>query len=428
MKKILALILAMSLAFTLFVGCGAQDPAPTTDSTAPTTDSTEPEAEEVSLKTVSMFGATDPALEKYNVVLEEFKAANPHIEVVDESSASDETWKAKIKADFAVGNEPDVILYFTDANSHELISQGKFVDVETIRAEFPEFVDHISDHSFTTAPDGKQYAVSTRGFYEALFCNTDLFEKYDLELPTNWDSLLKAVEVFVANDIVPFAASFSDVPHYMIEHLIIAAGGIEGHKAVPTSVDDIPASWVTAMEQFEVLYNMGAFPVDVNATTNPLVNELFNTKQAAMVVDGSWFVPTDAETAVAMPFPSMTEDNSKAVVGGFTSGWYITEKAWADESKRQALVDFVEAVSTPEFLGSITTVAPCDIPAPTGLSNVAQTGYETFVGAGADLDLPVDSRISGEPWVLWTGSISSLAEGELDATEMLNEVITEFLN
>lgn len=390
-----------------------------------TTEAVETTGEKITLNTVSMFGATDPALASYNEMVAEFAAKYPNVEVLDESSASNEEWKSRIKADFAVGNEPDVILYFTDANSYGLIESGSFVDLETIRSEFPEFAGHINDHTYTTAPDGKQYAVPTRGFYEALFCNKDLFDKYNLELPTNWENLMTAIETFKSNDIVPFAISLSDVPHYMIEHLVMAAGGVEDHRIVPNSAEEIPDSWVTGMEQFEVLYNAGAFPVDVNSTTDSLTSELFYNKQAAMKVDGSWFMGgiEDKDNVVAMPFPSMTKDNSNDIIAGFTSGWYITKKAWDDETKRQACVDFIEMVSSPEFLQKITTVAPCDLPKPEEMTLLDQTGWDTFVNAKDRVDLPIDSRISGEAWSAWIDSVGDMVEGNKEPKEVLENVI-----
>lgn len=439
MKKVfksVSVVLSAVLLMGALAGCSAKEKdAEKTDTKDPqkveketeaeTEVEAEVEAEDVTINTVSMFGATDPALEVYNETVKAFMDKYPHVKVVDESSASNEEWKSRIKADFAVGNEPDVILYFTDANSHALIESGSFVDLETIRKDFPDFASHMNDHTYTTAPDGKQYAIPTRGFYEALFCNKDLFDQYNLELPTNWENLMTAVKTFKDNGIVPFAISLSDIPHYMIEHLVMAAGGVEDHRLVPKSAEEIPDSWVTAMEQFEVLYNAGAFPVDVNSTTDSLTSELFYNKQAAMKVDGSWFMGgiEDKENVVTMAFPSMTKDNSNDIVAGFTSGWYITKKAWDDESKRQACIDFIEMVSTPEFLGAITMVAPCDMEKPAEMTLLDQTGWDTFVNAKDRVDLPIDSRISGEAWSAWIDAVGNIAEGTKDPREVLENVI-----
>lgn len=435
MKK-LTKALALTLGLSLMAGCAGTSGEQKTDNSKPKEETnasktqSKSEGAKVTLKTVSMFGATDPALGVYNETIEKFKSQYPNVTVMDESSASNEEWKSRIKADFAVGNEPDVILYFTDANAKALIENGSFVDLETIRKDYPDFVKHIYDRAYTTAPDGKQYAVPTRGFYEALYCNKDLFDKYNLELPTNWNNLMKAIETFKANGVVPFAVSFSDIPHYMVEHLVLAAGGLKDHKAVPNSVQEIPESWIKAMDQFKVFYDAGAFPTDVNATTDPLTGEMFYNKQAAMRVDGSWFMGgvTDRDSVVAMPFPSMTKENNKDIISGFTSGWYITKKAWEDESKRQACVDFVEMVSTPEFLSKITTVAPCELPKPSNMALVDRTGWDTFAEAKENVDLPIDSRISGEAWSTWLGAVGNMSEGSIAPKDVLEEVITIYNN
>ncbi|MDF2596433.1 MAG: transporter substrate-binding protein, partial [Clostridia bacterium] len=150
------------------------------------------------------------------------------------------------------------------------------------------------------------------------------------------------------------------------------------------------------------------------------------SKQAAMKIDGSWFMGgiADKENVVAMPFPSIEKDNSKDIVAGFTSGWYITQKAWDDESKRQACVDFIEMVSAPEFLGKITTVAPCELPVPEDMTLLDQTGWDTFVNAEDRVDLPIDSRISGEAWSTWLTSVGHMAEGSITSQEVLDNVIT----
>lgn len=430
-SKIVSMLLTIVLLLGLLSACskGTQE-ATTPEKVEALESNTETTDKKITLNTVSMFGATDPALEHYNQLLLDFQDKYPNIEVMDESSASNEEWKSRIKADFAVGNEPDVILYFTDANSHGLIKNGSFVDIETIRTEFPDFGKHIYDYAFTNAPDEKQYAIPTRGFYEALFCNKDLFDQYNLELPTNWDNLMTAVKTFKENGIVPFAVSFSDVPHYMIEHLVMAAGGVKDHRIVPASPDEIPNSWVKGMEQFKVLYDAGAFPVDVNSTTDALAAELFYSKQAAMKVDGSWFMGgiTDKDNSVTMPFPSMTKDDSTDIIAGFTSGWYITKKAWEDESKRQACVDFIEMVSTPEFLQKITSIAPCELPTPENLSTLDQTGWDMFINSKDRVDLPIDSRISGEAWSAWLNSVGYLIEGTKEPQEVLENVITIYNN
>ena len=173
----------------------------------------------VTLKTVSMFGGTDPNAEVYAAINDEFMAENSHVTIEDNSQTSDEEWKAAVNADFSVGNEPDVIQFFTDATADTIIATDKLVSVEEIRAEYPDYAKDTLDSALAAAAntDGVQRAVPTTGYWEGLFCNKDLFDQYDLELPTDWASLEKAITTFKENDIIPIACSLNNVPHYWIE-------------------------------------------------------------------------------------------------------------------------------------------------------------------------------------------------------------------
>ena len=80
-----------------------------------------------------MMGGTDANGPKYQDVIKQFQTDNPNVTIEDESQVSDQNWKTKIAADFAVGNEPDVIQYFTDANASDVLKADKFVDIATIK-------------------------------------------------------------------------------------------------------------------------------------------------------------------------------------------------------------------------------------------------------------------------------------------------------
>ena len=77
-----------------------------------------------------------------------------------------------VNADFSVGNEPDVIQFFTDATADTIIATDKLVSVEEIRAEYPDYAKDTLDSALAAAAntDGVQRAVPTTGYWEGLFC------------------------------------------------------------------------------------------------------------------------------------------------------------------------------------------------------------------------------------------------------------------
>jgi raffinose/stachyose/melibiose transport system substrate-binding protein len=439
--KILALLLSLSMMFSLMAACSKKEEKQNTpasgsagisDNKDGAADKGKEAAEEkknpVTLTTVSMYGGTDPNAGKYQDINAKFMQDYPYITIEDDSQTADQDWKTKIAADFAVGNEPDVIQYFTDANASDVLAANKFVSIEEIRAVYPDYAGDILDSALAAAanPDGVMRAVPTTGYWEGLFCNKDLFDQYNLELPTDWDKMLKAIETFKANGIVPIAVSLNNVPHYWVEFLMLYAAGPEAYSVVPT---EAPADWAKGLDMFKTLRDMGAFPVDTDTIDNDLAGELFKNKQAAMQLDGSWFLAgiPDQENTVVAAFPAFpgAKAQAKAMVGGISSGFYITKKAWEDPDKRDAAVKFVMAHTNKESIKNYwggngqaaAAVDPLESMTPLGISGLNYSSAATSISA------PTDSRISQEAYNTLIAGIVDVSTGAKSSVDLLNEVL-----
>lgn len=375
-----------------------------------------------------MFGGTDANAPVYQGINEQFMKDYPYITLEDDSQTADQDWKTKIAADFAVGNEPDVIQYFTDANASDVLAADKFVSIDEIKAEYPEYAGDTLDTALKAAanPDGVQRAVPTTGYWEGLFCNKDLFDKYGLELPTDWDKMTKAIETFKKNDIVPIAVSLNNVPHYWVEFLMLSAAGPDGYAQVPASA---PAEWATGLTMIKTLRDMGAFPADTDTIDNELAGELFKNKEAAMQLDGSWYaggIP-DQDNTVVCAFPTIPGGKAPAgaMVGGISSGFYITKKAWEDPDKKDAAVKFVmahtnKASVTKYWNGNgqaACAVDPLDTMTPLGVSGL------NYSSAATSISTPTDSRISQEAYNTLISGIVDVSTGAKSPEDLLNEVL-----
>ncbi|MDO5299303.1 MAG: ABC transporter substrate-binding protein [Clostridia bacterium] len=396
MKKWFALLLAVSMLFTLSAGALAEG---------------------VTLKTVSSFAGTDASADAYTEILKAFEAETGNT-VVDSSSTSDEAWKASVLNDFAAGNEPDVLFFFAaSADSKPILD--KVVPIEEINAAYPDL--NLTENAVLTEDDGKIYAIPSRPFWEGLFVNTDLFEEYGLELPTDWAKLEAAVAKFNEVGIVPIAVSLSDIPHYIAEFAIIACGTPEEHMARPKSLEEVPDSWYEGMELIAKLYEMGAFAKDVNATTEAVTSQMFKDKKAAMQIDGSWFangIPQSSmDTTIVIPFPTYAEDaDPTAFIGGVSMGFYLTRKAWDDPEKRD------EAVALLAYLTNADSAAKLGGYQFSG--KLLESSYEMINNAKYMLSPFQDamSKEARETWLL--GCIASVADGSMSAQECWEKVMT----
>ncbi len=377
------------------------------------------ENQEVVLRTVSMSGGATPGAGVYEEIRLEFMAENPNIYIEDEMQTSDEQWKIGVVTDFSVGDEPDVIQFFTDATANQLVEMDKFVTIDEIREVYPEYAADTYDWALAQAAnqDGIARAVPTTGFWEGLYVNQELFEQCGLELPSDWDSLLNAVKVFRENDILPVSCALANVPHYWLEHLLLYTAG---EKDYLNPGEKVPNSWVQAVELFQILREAGAFPEDTDNITNEYAQELFINKKAAMLLDGSWYFPsvTDTEHTLVIPFPGVPDQKAEpgTMIGGITSGFYITRRAWNDLQKREAAVKYVmahtcrEAVQRYYEVGGGSAVAATAVKAPENRNTLAGCAA-AYVENGRQKLLPTDSRMEPEAYRMLIAGIPEISTG-----------------
>src|SRR5699024_10851801 len=94
-------------------------------------DEEEATKEDVELRIVTTMAGTDPAAKVFQELLDEFKAENSHVSIVDESQSADAgTIRTKINTDFTSDNEPEIMFYFNTIDAEGLIENGKVVNLE----------------------------------------------------------------------------------------------------------------------------------------------------------------------------------------------------------------------------------------------------------------------------------------------------------
>lgn len=373
--------------------------------------------EPVTLRTVSTFAGSDAGAQVYVDLLHAWEEKTGN-QADDFSAVSDEAWKMAVLNDFAAGNEPDVFFYFAaTADSKPLLN--KVVPIQEINEAYPNL--HLTQSEGLREDDGLIYAIDVRPFWEGLFVNIDLFEKFNLELPTDSQKFETAVAVFKENDIVPLAISLTDIPHYIVEFAILSSGSVSDYQARPLTEDDIPQSWFEGMKLIRHLYQIGAFPENVNATSEDLTTSFFINKKAAMLLDGSWranAVPeANWDSTLVLPFPVYSDKADKtAIIGGTSMGFYVSRRAWEDETKRDAAVSLLYHLTKDEskakfgfnFGGSMLKSA------------LALTDAAAKNGS---LAFPIGDVMNLDARNYWFDQIPAIADGTADIYQVLIETM-----
>ncbi len=259
----------------------------------------------------------------------------------------------------------------------------------------PDILDLVRE------PDGQVYALPLTGFYEGLYVNQEIFDKYDLDLPTDWAKFEVAVKVLRDNGITPIAGPLAQ-SHYLFEHFVFASAGKEEYE--DTLEGEIPQSWLKGLDNLKHFNELGAFPEDALSLEIESSQHMFTQEKAAMILEGSWFIGRCNEALqdkmVILPMP-VPEDGAKGdsdIIAGFSAGYYISRKAYDDQLKQEVVVDLVSHLTSGEAIKAIAAanggIPSADVQVD-GLSRLAINGQRMFLQADVKA-LPIDSRLRPE--------------------------------
>jgi len=435
-KKLLALLMAGSMVLSL-AACGGNGSGKEEGDTS----------EGTSLSVTTTFAGEDGNAQNYKNAIAEFEEAEG-IKINDSSATSDETFKARVETDFQTGSEPDVLFFFSGADANSFIEEGKVVSIDTIREEYPDYASNMNDDLISASlVDGEKYAVPVNGYWEAMFCNTAVLEEAGVEVPGEdytWEQFLADCEKIKAAGYTPIAASLGEIPHYWWEYGIFNHTSTETHLEVPTSAEEGNGpAWVEGMEDIKELYELGYFPENTLSAKDDETFAMFTNDKAAFLIDGSWKVGGIAAACQSDPEDPSTLDTEKLdnftvtyvptngereatdLIGGLSMGYYISAKAWEDESKREAAVKFVEHMTSDEkvaLFAQHTASALKEAPEVNEEDfNTLQIKSINMMAGVTSLTGAVQDAFSGECRVSTFDGMPQIVTGEVSAKDAVQE-------
>ena len=415
MKKSLAMLLVLVLMLSLVSVAAFADKA-------------------VTLNVVTSYGGDDGNRKNFENAVKAYEESTGN-KVNDGSATSNEEWKAKVLTDFETGSEPDVLFYFTNADAEPFIGAGKVVSLEEIRAEYPDYAGNMKDSMIAVAADGKQYAVPSSGYWENMFVNKKVLEDCGVAVPGpdyTWDQFLADCETIKEAGYTPIACSLVEVPHYWFEFTVMNNGTVENHLDVPAAADDAAAAkWAAGLNDIKALYEAGFFPANTLTASDAETVELFNSGEAAFLIDGSWKVGYFTENAedlndFAIAYvPGKGERSASEAIGGISMGYFITTKAWNDPDKREAAVEFVSQLTSDETLSTFVTTevtALVNGAKPEGLNPLQQSAADANANITAIAGAVQDSLTAEARGDLFA-NVQNVATGKMSAEDAVASAI-----
>ena len=360
MKKMLLVLLAGVAAFSLAACKGATAETTQTPDGMP--------IGPVTLNVTTTFAGEDTNAQHYQEAIAAWQAETGNI-INDASGTVVETFKARIISDFEMGSEPDILFYFNGVDSNPFVEGGKVVSIDEIRSVYPDYASNMQDSMMgASMVDGKNYSVPMNGYWEGLFVNKQVCEAAGVEIPgpnTTWDEFMEICQKVKDAGYIPIAASFAEVPHYWFEFCIYNYLEPSSHKILPKAIDDEQGmAWLNGITDMKMLYESGYLPENTLSATDGETFQLFVDSKAAFLIDGTWKVGGIEESTYNVDNFTVTyvpaKDNRKStdIIGGLSSGWYITKKAWKDPEKQKACVDFITYMTTDDMVTKFASYRP----------------------------------------------------------------------
>ena len=137
--------------------------------------------------------------------------------------------------------------------------------------------------------DVKQYSLPIRTCVNFMLYNTEIFEQYNLEVPTTWDEFMDVCETLKSNGVTPIA--MGDGEQWAAAHYIAALNV----QLVPFDTlekdyylnpgDFSDPGYVQALQLIKDMNDKGYFMDGMPSTSQNIAKEMFAAGQTAMIYD-----------------------------------------------------------------------------------------------------------------------------------------------
>ncbi len=227
----------------------------------------------------------------------EFQKTNPEIGIDWKQVAIDD-YDAAIMPSLGAGNGVDIFeMSAGSANGGVQKFAPSAIDLTPalIEALGEDYADKLNEASLTSMTvDGEIKALGVGTCYAGnLWINQDLFDQYEVEIPTDMESWKAAIAKFEENGIIGFVQGAGQGA-FNIDTFHAICDNVEPGLFTKAALGEVEwtdsESFVTALELWKSLFTEGIMQEGaLGMMQYPEANNLFMSQQAAMVMMGSWY-------------------------------------------------------------------------------------------------------------------------------------------
>lgn len=300
LKKLTALVIAVTMAFTGLTGCqsgGSADQEKVGSANEDNAGTTGTGTEEDITITMMYSGTASENDFETQVLPKLVKEKFPNI-TLEVTKLPDDQYYTSLKTKLASGECPDLILVQPKyAGSNSVISLAKAGYLEPItELECNKLIGEAGTSSF--AYEGEIYGVASGVTMLGTYYNKDLFTQNGLSVPTNWDEFLNCCEVLKAAGIQPIVMGDKDM--YVLQFGLYQIAANQVYSKNPQFDDQLRSgetaftdqgTWDKVLEMYKTLYDKEYIAKTSLGLGAQQALQKFVDGEAAMIFDGSFNLP-----------------------------------------------------------------------------------------------------------------------------------------
>lgn len=259
---------------------------------------------------------TEPTAAAVQKALDKWEKEHPDIKIkVDHTTSGDGSYKTKIKSALASDQAPDVFLMSKGSFAKPYADAGKLLEMDELLGS--DGLKGLNDGVIETATyNDKICGIPFNMHVNGLFCNTEIFEKYNVELPTTYDELIEACKTFRKNGVTPIAMGNKELWQSIqfLEPIAIKEAGLDYcMKACNKEESFDSPEYIEAAKLFQEAVKAGSFSEGLAGLTFIEGAAEFSQGNAAMTSNGTWGlssfegedIPVNGKVKM-IKFPSIT--------------------------------------------------------------------------------------------------------------------------
>jgi raffinose/stachyose/melibiose transport system substrate-binding protein len=333
MNKVLKNVIAGALSASMLVsmaGC-SNNGSDTSGAQSNAAASSQASDQQVTLKLWHIWAAdSESSKVPFLKTLDKFQEEHPNIKL-EVDATENETFKTKIRTAVAGNEAPDIFTYWAGGYMKNFVTAGKLLALDDYLNDGTK--DKLLDGTLDNMTfDGKVYGLPHTMDVGTFFVNQELFDKYNIKVPTTYDELVDACKKFRAAGVkTPMAVGGKEawcIDMYLDILQVRSAGYDACINALSGKGSYEDAGIIDGAKRLQELVKLGAFGDSPMSISRDESEVPFYNGEVPMYFNGSWTIGNVNKSKVKdkvkiVPFPKVGDKSDSTDLTGGVAGTFV---------------------------------------------------------------------------------------------------------